>query len=256
MDTGGQGGGADAPRPEAVGSVSLEGRTVVLVGGGGITRGIARRVVAAGGEVVLAGRDPAKIAPVSAELGPKATSARVDLGDEESVRTLADQVGRVDHLVSLASAPANGPVAGLDRAAVVAAFDAKVIGPILLAKHFATRFREGGSLLLFSGLAAWRPAPGRVVMATANGAVDFLARALAVELAPVRVNALSPGVVDSGSWDALGAARDTLFARTAETNPARRIGYPDDIAQAALLAMTNPFLTGTTLHVDGGGRLA
>ncbi len=131
-----------------------------------------------------------------------------------------------------------------------------MIGPLLLAKHFAARFRDGGSLLLFSGLAAWRPSAERVVMATANGAVDFLARALAVELAPVRVNAISPGIVDSGSWNALGAARDVLFARTAATNPARRIGYPDDIAQAAVLAMTTPFLTGTTLQVDGGGRPA
>jgi NAD(P)-dependent dehydrogenase (short-subunit alcohol dehydrogenase family) len=256
MDTGGPHGRAHAPGPGAGQPGSLEGRTVVLVGGRGIARGIARRVVAGGGEVVLAGRNVDKLTVVSGELGPKASPARVDLGDEESIRSLAEQVGRVDHLVSLGSAPANGPVTALDRAAVVAAFDAKVVGPILLAKHFAARFREGGSLLLFSGLAAWRPSAERVVMATANGAVDFLARALAVELAPVRVNALSPGIVDSGAWDALGTARDELFARTAATNPARRIGHPDDIAQAALLAMTNPFLTGTTLHVDGGGRLA
>ena len=255
MDTGTPHSGRGAPASDDGSAGSLSGRTVVLVGGGGISRGIARRVVAAGGEVVLAGRDPAKVAVVTGELGPKATSATVDLGDEESIRALAEQLGRVDHLVSLASAPANGPLADVDRAAVVAALDAKVIGPILLAKHFGARFREGGSLLLFSGLMAWRPAAERVVMATANGAVDFLARALAVELAPVRVNALSPGIVDSGSWDGLGAARDTLFARTAATNPARRIGQPDDIAQAALLAMTNPFLTGVTLHVDGGGRL-
>ena len=256
MDTGGRDGGAETAVPDAGGPASLEGRTVVLVGGGGIARGIAQRVVAGGGRAVLAGRDGRRAAAVAGELGPGATSARVDLADEESVRALAEDVGQVDHLVSLASSPANGPVAALDRAAVLAAFDAKVIGPLLLAKHFAGRFREGGSLLLFSGLAAWRPSPERVVMATTNGAVDFLARALAVELAPVRVNALSPGIVDSGSWDGLGAGRDALFARTAAANPARRIGSTDDIAQAAVLAMTNPFLTGTTLHVDGGGRLA
>jgi NADP-dependent 3-hydroxy acid dehydrogenase YdfG len=105
MDTGGPHGRADAPGSGTGQRGSLEGPTVVLVGGGGIARGIARRVVAGGGEVVLAGRDARRAAAVSDELGPEATSARVDLGDEESIRTLAEQVGRVDHLVSLASAP-------------------------------------------------------------------------------------------------------------------------------------------------------
>ena len=93
-------------------------------------------------------------------------------------------------------------------------------------------------------------------MAATKGAVSFLAQALAVELAPIRVNALSPGIVDSGAWDGMGADRDRFFADTAARNPARRVGQPADISSAALLALTNPFLTGTTLHVDGGGRLA
>ncbi|MGW4241525.1 SDR family oxidoreductase [Nocardia sp. NPDC004722] len=124
----------------------------------------------------------------------------------------------------------------------------------VLAKHFAGRFRAGGAILLFSGVAAWRPAPGRTVMAATNAAAATLAEALAVELAPVRVNALSPGIVDSGAWD--GPTKDVFFQSVAERNPARRVGTPSDISSAALLALTNPFLTGTTLHVDGGGRLA
>jgi NAD(P)-dependent dehydrogenase (short-subunit alcohol dehydrogenase family) len=93
-------------------------------------------------------------------------------------------------------------------------------------------------------------------MATTNGAVSFLVQALAVELAPIRVNALSPGIVDSGAWDGMGTDRDGFFDQVAASNPARRVGQPADIASAALLALTNPFLTGTTLHVDGGGRVA
>jgi NAD(P)-dependent dehydrogenase (short-subunit alcohol dehydrogenase family) len=129
-------------------------------------------------------------------------------------------------------------------------------GPILLAKHLAPQFRECGAILLFSGVAAWRPAPGLAVMATANGAVSFLAQALAVELAPIRVNALSPGIVDSGQWDRMGDNKAQFFADIAAGNPTRRVGQPADISSAALLALTNPFLTGTTLQVDGGGRLA
>nr|WP_246597981.1 SDR family oxidoreductase [Nocardia tengchongensis] len=177
----------------------------------------------------------------------------LDLTDEDTVRALAERVGELDYLISLAADHANGPITELDRDAVHRAFDAKVIGPILLAKQFAPRFRAGGAMLLFSGVAAWRPAPGRAVMATTNAAAATLAEALAVELAPLRVNAISPGIVDSGVWD--GPGKEAFFRSVADRNPARRVGTAADISAAALLALTNPFLTGTTLHVDGGGRL-
>ncbi|MFF7944456.1 SDR family oxidoreductase [Nocardia gamkensis] len=243
---------------------TLDGKKLVIVGGGsGIARQIARDAVAAGATVVLAGRDEHAVAAareqvMGAARGRRAAveAIRIDLGAEDSVVRAAEQVGELDYLVSVAASHANGPVAELARAAIVRAFDAKVIGPILLGKHFGARIRPGGALLLFSGVAAWRPAPGRTVMATTNGAVSFLAEALAVELAPVRVNALSPGIVDSGVWDGMGERKEHFFDEVAAVNPARRVGSPADISAAALLALTNPFLTGTTLHVDGGGRLA
>jgi NAD(P)-dependent dehydrogenase (short-subunit alcohol dehydrogenase family) len=231
-------------------SVSINGKKLLIIGGGsGIAQRLAADAAAEGATVVLAGRRP-----VESASGFK--TAQVDLGDEDSIRALAAEVGELDYLVSLAADHANGPVLNLDRDAVTRAFDAKVIGPILLAKHLAPRIREGGAILLFSGVAAWRPAPGLAVMATTNGAVSFLAEALAVELAPIRVNALSPGIVDSGAWDRMGEDRDGFFDQVAASNPARRIGHPADISSAALLALTNPFITGTTLHVDGGGRVA
>ena len=165
------------------------------------------------------------------------------------------RAGSVDHVVSLASAPANGPIGGLERADIAGAFDAKVIGPLLLAKHFAPRMPSDGSFLLFAGVAAWKPAPGLAVMATTNGAVSFLVEALAVELGPVRVNAISPGIIDSGAWDRMGDGKTDFFEKTAADNPAGRIGHPNDVASAALGLLTSPFVTGTTLHVDGGGRL-
>ncbi|MEU7145677.1 SDR family oxidoreductase [Nocardia sp. NPDC046473] len=225
---------------------SMDGKKLVIIGSSsGIGRQLAADAIAAGATVVLAGRNPRA-----------SGTASVDLGDEESIARLAHDVGELDYLVSVAAAHANGPVAGLDRAAVTRAFDAKVIGPIMLAKHFGPQIREGGAILLFSGVAAWRPAPGRAVMATTNGAVSFLAEALAVELAPIRVNALSPGIVDSGAWDGMGENKNDFFAAIAAANPARRVGSSADISAAAILALTNPFMTGTTLHVDGGGRLA
>lgn len=232
---------------------TLAGQDLLIVGGGsGIARALAADAVAEGATVTLAGRDPQRLAPVAAQVG--AASARIDLTDEGSIAAFAATSGPLDHVVSLAAAPANGPVAELDRGAVHTAFDAKVIGPLLLAKHLAPLVR--GSFLLFSGVAAWRPAPGRSVMATTNGAVAFLAQALAVELSPVRVNALSPGIVDSGQWDRLGDGKDAFLAATAAANPARRTGTPAQLSAAARSLLTNPFVTGTTLHVDGGGRLA
>ncbi|SFW68677.1 SDR family oxidoreductase [Amycolatopsis australiensis] len=231
--------------------MSFEGKRLVVVGGGsGIARRIAADADAAGAEVTLAGRTPAEIG------GPGLRTAFADLGDEASLKALAEAVGELDYLVTLGAAPANGPVADLDRDAVTRAFDAKVIGPLLLAKHFAPRFRDGGAMALFSGVAAWRPVPGRTVMATTNGAVAVLAEALAVELAPIRVTAISPGIVDSGAWDRLGEGKDEFFRRAAETNPARRVGTTADVAAATLQALANPFVTGTVLHVDGGARLA
>jgi NAD(P)-dependent dehydrogenase (short-subunit alcohol dehydrogenase family) len=244
--------------PTASSSASLDGAKVLVVGGSsGIAVEIARQAVAAGAQVTLAGRDLDRTRTATEPLGPAVTAATVDLGDEATIQALAEDLGEVDHVVNLASNPAIGAVQDLERSAVVAAFDAKVIGPLLLAKHIAPQMRPTGSLLLFSGIAAWRPAPDLSVMATANGAVSFLAAALAVELAPIRVNALSPGIVDSGAWDGMGTDdKEAHFAATAAANPARRVGQPADIASAALLALTNPFITGTTLHVDGGGRLS
>jgi NAD(P)-dependent dehydrogenase (short-subunit alcohol dehydrogenase family) len=238
-------------------SVELQGKTVVVVGGSsGIGRQIATDAAAAGARVVRAGRNPEKLTASLSAAPAGIEVAGVDLGDEASIVALAERVGTVDYVVSVANAAANGPVTGLEREAVVAAFDAKVIGPILLAKHFGPRFAEGGSMLLFSGIVGWRPSAGKTVTAATNGAVSFLASALAVELAPLRVNALSPGIIDSGAWDALGEGKQKLFADTAAKVPARRVGQLADISSAALLALTNPFITGETIHVDGGARFA
>jgi NAD(P)-dependent dehydrogenase (short-subunit alcohol dehydrogenase family) len=213
-----------------------------------------------GAAVVLGGRHPDKFADTAQRLGITEPAVHIDLAKEDTLQALAEQVrgrGGFDHVISLASSPPNVPVVDLDRDDVIAAFDAKVVGPLLLAKHLRPVINEDGSLLLFSGIAAWRPSRGRAVMATTNGAVSFLVSALAVELAPVRVNAISPGVVDSGAWDAgLGEGKTKFFDQVRASNPARRVGATADIADATAALLTNPFITGETLHVDGGGRFA
>jgi NAD(P)-dependent dehydrogenase (short-subunit alcohol dehydrogenase family) len=237
-------------------TAGLKGKQVVIVAGGsGIGRQLAQDAVDQGALVTITGRSANAVQAVADSIEGSVATAVVDLGNEESIAALATELTRrdvvVEHLISLANAPVKGPVEKLEREAITRAFDAKVIGALLLVKHL----RPVGSVTLFSGIVGWRPRPGTVVTATTNGAVAFLAQALAVELAPVRVNAVSPGIVDSGAWDGMGADRDTMFAGVAAKNPARRIGSPQDISQAVLSAITNPFMTGTVLHLDGGARL-
>ncbi|MFF7557175.1 SDR family oxidoreductase [Streptomyces olivaceus] len=236
---------------------SLKNKRVLIVGSGSdIAAALVTDLLREGARVTLAGRNIEKTASAAKALGDAVRPLSLDLSDEESIRAAADQVraaGGLDHLVSVATERANGPVASLERGALHAAFDAKVVGPILLAKHFARLIAEEGSLLFFSGLAAWRPSPGLAAMAATNGSVSALASALAVELAPTRVNAVSPGVIDTGNWD-VAADKQELFRQVAASAPARRVGDPSDVSAAARALLVNPYITGETLHVDGGAR--
>jgi NAD(P)-dependent dehydrogenase (short-subunit alcohol dehydrogenase family) len=233
---------------------ALRDKTVVVVGrGSGIARAVALLARSEGARVIAAGRDPAKLAGA---YGSDITAEAVDITDDGSIAALADRVGAVDHVVSTASARARGKLGDLDRQKLQLSFDTKVIGPTMLAKYFAPQINPGGSFVLFSGVHAFKLNVGYLGVGITNGAVDFLTRWLAVELAPTRVNAISPGVIDTGAWNSLGddGKRD-YFKHIADSNPARRIGTMDDIAGAVLFAMTNTFLTGVTLKVDGGEPL-
>ena len=235
---------------------SLKDNNVLIIGrGSGLARAIALAAVDAGARVVAAGRDQENLSAAYAG-EPGVSIEMVDLTDETSIAALAARLGPVDHVVSTASARARGRLADLDRDAIRLSFDTKVIGPLMLAKHLAPRMNQGGSFVLFSGVAAAKIAVGTLGVAITNAAADTLARSLALELAPIRVNAISPGVIDTGAWDDFGAqGKADYFAAIAARNPARRIGTAEDIAQGVLFAMTNTFLTGQTLHIDGGEPL-
>jgi NAD(P)-dependent dehydrogenase (short-subunit alcohol dehydrogenase family) len=234
----------------------LNDQTVLVVGrAGGLARGIVLAARDAGASVVAAGRDQEALSAAYKD-EPGISTDVVDLTDEASIEALGKRLGSVSHVVSTASARARGKVPDLDRESVRLSFDTKVIGPLMLAKHLAPRVAEGGSFVIFSGVFATKIRVGTLAVAITNAAADTLARSLALELAPIRVNAISPGVIDTGAWDALGEqGKADYFADMSARNPARRIGTVDDIAGAVLFAMTSTFLTGQTLHIDGGEPL-
>jgi NAD(P)-dependent dehydrogenase (short-subunit alcohol dehydrogenase family) len=237
-------------------NTSLRHRTVLVIGrGSGIARAVALATRDAGAQVIAAGRNAEALAVAYAG-EPGITTETVDITDDASIIALGERLGRLDHIVSTASARARGRLPDLTRDAVRASLDTKVIGPLMLAKHLGPRINEGGSFVLFSGVAAFKIAVGTLAVAITNGAADTLTRSLALELAPIRVNAVSPGVIDTGAWDALGEkGKAERFSDQSERNPARRIGTAEDIADAVLFAMTSTFLTGITLAVDGGEAL-
>jgi NAD(P)-dependent dehydrogenase (short-subunit alcohol dehydrogenase family) len=234
----------------------LDGQNVLVVGrGGGLARAATVAARDAGAKVITAGRSTEALSAAYAG-EPGISTESVDLTDEASIAGLAERLGPVDHVISTASARARGRIPDLDRDAVRLSFDTKVIGPLMLAKHLAPRMNEGGSFVIFSGVAASKIAVGTLAVAITNAAADTLARSMALELAPIRVNAISPGVIDTGAWDAFGEqGKADYFADMSARNPARRIGTTDDIANAVLFALTSTFLTGQTLHIDGGEPL-
>ncbi|GIG64316.1 SDR family oxidoreductase [Phytomonospora endophytica] len=231
--------------------------TLIIGGGSGMGRALAAALLTRGESVVIAGRDADRLKRAAVALPDGDLRAHtVDLADEETIVELYDHAGPVDHVVTTAVDVRDAylPVAALDPARVHAAFDAKVVGPLLLAKYAQGRVAE--SLTITAGFNAHRPAPGGAVIAAANGAVEALVRALAVELAPIRVNAVAPGWVDTDLWDRLaGDERDTRLAAMAARLPVGRVGRAEDLADAFIAVSRNGFTTGSVVHIDGGQRL-
>lgn len=228
-------------------------RILVIGGARALGAAVARRARSDGYEVVIGARDLIAAESLAAEIG--AAAVRIDLQDEATVAAAAAQLSDgIDHIVTTGSAPHDVRAVELDHDKLVAAFTAKVIGPMLVAKHFAPVLRPNGSIVLFSGVVGWRPGPGSLVKGVTNGAVEFLARHLAADLAPVRVNAISPGVIDSGAWDRLGDGKAGLLSKSAAGTLIGRHGESGDVVDAVMWLIRAGFVSGETVHVEGGAR--
>ncbi|MEV6195629.1 SDR family oxidoreductase [Streptomyces sp. NPDC051920] len=233
--------------------------TIIIGGGSGMGLALARTLLAEGTDVTVVGRSADRLATARAELERpghgRITTVAADLAREEDVAGLFDRVGRAEHVVVTAADATGvyGRSAEVATATARSVVDTKLLGAWLVGKHAAGRVT--GSITYTSGINAYRPNGSNTIMAAANGALASLAYGLAIELAPVRVNVVSPGWVDTPIWDQLAMDKRAAFTDLAARLPARRVGTPDDIAQAFLSVMRNGFMTGTVLHVDGGHRI-
>jgi NAD(P)-dependent dehydrogenase (short-subunit alcohol dehydrogenase family) len=226
-------------------------KVVVLGGTAGIGLAIARGAAAQGAIVAIASSKSARV-DAAVKAVPRAEGHVVDLRDEAAIATLFERIGAFDHLVYTAGdSLVIGPLGELDLAASRRFFDVRYWGALAAVKHAAKRVRS--SITLTSGTAARRPHPGWTLGASVCGAMESLGRALAVELAPIRVNVVTPGIVDTELWPA--DTRAGLVEQFAKTLPVRRAGQPEDIAAMYLAVMTNPYVTGQAIVIDGGGVL-
>ncbi len=235
--------------------MNLETRPVLVVGGSsGIGLAVARQALSEGAQVTIASRSADKLETAAGVLGEGVSMQVLDSTKVEPVEAFLSRV-TWDHVVVSAAETATGSVRSLALDHARQAMDSKFWGAYHIAR-FAS-IRDGGSLTLVSGAWSVRPAADAVLQAAINAALEGLARGLALELSPVRVNCVSPGLVDTPIWSSMdAAARKALFEQVAASLPAKTIGTPEDIAGAVLYLMKTRFASGTTVRVDGGGAIA
>jgi NAD(P)-dependent dehydrogenase (short-subunit alcohol dehydrogenase family) len=230
--------------------MTLAGKKVVVVGGSsGIGLATTELAKKEGADVIIASRSAAKLNPVAERL--KVTAIPTDVTNDQSVAELFRRTGPVDHVVLTAAQLRTGPFKTVAMEDVRATMEGKFWGAWRVARE--AEIRPGGSLTLVTGFLSVRPRPNSAIISAANGALESLARALALELAPVRVNAVSPGVIDTPIRAAMPeAARKEMLAKTAAALPVGRVGMAEDNAQQIASFMTNGFATGSIVYIDGG----
>jgi NAD(P)-dependent dehydrogenase (short-subunit alcohol dehydrogenase family) len=238
-------------------SSTLKDRIVVIFGGtSGIGLSAAQQANAAGARVIVVGFDAAGAERVASENGFAGWRA-ADVTKPETIAAALADIPHVDHLVLLAGSFVAGKILEADVAYLHRAFDERIWAAVHVLRSLGDRLAADGSVTFISGALAERPnAYGTAVLAAASGAMEAFARGLVLELAPRRVNTLSPGTIDTPLLArTLGDGRDAYLAALREKLPLHRPGIPQEAGNAAVFLMSNGFMNGETLHIDGGARL-
>jgi NAD(P)-dependent dehydrogenase (short-subunit alcohol dehydrogenase family) len=233
----------------------FENKRVVIVGGSsGIGLAVAEEAASQGAEVVIVSSNAERVQEAIQSIGGEARGQAVDVSDEKAVESFFTNLGGFDHLVFTAGDSLQlNELAKTDLKQARRAFELRYWSALATVKHGSPQIRKGGSVVLTTGVAGRRPHKGWVVAASVCGTIEALTRALAVELAPIRVNAVSPGVVRTNLWQNMSAdERKHLYESVGKSLPVGRVGEARDIAQAYLFLMKEGFSTGQTVVVDGG----
>ena len=239
--------------------LSNTSRLVVIGGSSGIGRAIAEAALRGGEEVWIVSRSPERLRRVADDLeglGDLRTWS-TDATDSEQLARLFAETGHVDHVILTAADIAQyGSVRHMPAEAIRQIIESKLVAAVLVARAAASVIRQRGSITFTGGVAADRPLATGAVVAAVNSGLAGLARGLALDLAPIRVNVLSPGWIDTPMWDVVaGPGKAAVLEGMANRLPARRVGTPEDVAEAAMFLTKADFVTGSVVHVDGGQRL-
>ena len=238
--------------------MTLNGKRVIVLGGTtGIGFAVARAAAERGAEVTVASSRQSSVDKALATLPATADGTTLDLRDETAIAEFFAKIGEFDHLVYTAGEPLSpAALAETEIASAREFFEVRYWGALASVKHAIGRIRSGGSITLSSGGTSRRPTAGWTAPTSVCSAIEGLTRALAVELAPVRVNAVRPGLVRTDLWQNFpDADRETLYATAAKALPVGRIGEPEDIAESYLYLMDSGYTTGSIVTIDGGHLL-
>lgn len=240
---------------------TLRTQRVVIIGGtSGIGFAVAQGAIADGAQVVVGSSNAANVTAAAERLGSGTSGWAVDVREEKSVAAFFERVGPFDHLVFTAgdwgATRGGGAVAQMDLTAAHATFTVRFWGALAAIKHAQGRISSQGSVTITDGVVAHRPRKGAVLSTAMAGATEHLTRALAVDLAPLRVNIVCPGLILTEVWNSVPAdQREEQHKRMTERQPLPRIGLPAEVAQAYLYLMRCGYATGQVLVVDGGRTL-
>jgi NAD(P)-dependent dehydrogenase (short-subunit alcohol dehydrogenase family) len=229
-------------------------RVVVLGGSSGIGLEVAKQAASQGASIVIGSSSAERVKKAVESVGGEARGQAVDVSDERAVATFFSKLGPFDHLVFTAGDTLHlHDLASTDLPQARHAFELRYWAALAAVKYGSPHIQKGGSVVLTTGIAGQRPKKGWVIAASVCGTIEALTRALAVELAPIRVNAVSPGVVRTNLWQSMSAAeRENLYESVGKSLPVGRVGEAHEIAQAYLFLMQEGFSTGQTVVVDGG----
>jgi NAD(P)-dependent dehydrogenase (short-subunit alcohol dehydrogenase family) len=234
---------------------SLQHKRVVVVGGSsGIGLAIAQQAASRGAEVVIASSSQERVQRAVESVDGEVQGQAVDVSDERAVASFFARLGAFDHLVFTAGDTLHlDNLAATDLQQARRAFELRYWAALAAVKYGSPHIRKEGSVVLTTGIAGQRPQKGWVIAASVCGTIEALTRALAVELAPIRVNAVSPGIVRTNLWQNMSAPeRERLYETVGNSLPVGRVGEASEIAQAYLFLMEEGFATGQTIVVDGG----